>query len=511
MNFFQQLGVIWQNVSLVQKAMLAAIVMTFVIIGALLVHWAGKPDMRVLYSNLDTKEAAKIAEKIGEKSIVYKLANGGTTIYVPKENVSQLRLDMAKDGLPEGGQKGYRLFDNEKIGISPFVQNVNLKRALQDELAKSIQMIEGVVHARVHIVGTEQKLFASETSQTSASVVLRLRAEYRLSALNIAAVTHLVAGSVEGLKAENVTIIDSQGRLLSSESDNVMAGNAGTVADYRERVEQNLASKVEDMLTAVLGPDRAKVRVSAEIDMTSTSIAKEIFDEGKKVPKKEEIKSESEVEVSKASTEDGSAVPSNTKKGETISTEYAVPKTIRQIVELPGEIKSLTVAAFVDLSPPEKIETEQSETGETEAETEAATEPIMAISDVEEIIRKVLGPKLKENGLKVVDVRFNRPAVSLIGHEEAGGLDFIAIARQASLGIMAICALLVLKIFTKTKKKQAATAATQQLPGTTAGPLLAGASSTGSLVLRTQIASELQNNPERVKQLFLNWLEEKGG
>jgi len=280
MNFFQKIEVIWQNVSIVQRALLIAIILTVVAVGVSLTFWARRPDMRVLYSGLDAEEAAKITDKISKKNINYDLSSNGTTIKVPKEHVTQLRLDMAKEGLPEGGQKGYGIFDDEKIGISPFVQNVNLRRALQDELARSIQMIDGVTHARIHIVSPEKTLFTSTASQTSASVVLKLRAGYRLSALNIAAITHLVAGGIEGLKSEGVTVVDSQGRLLSNESDDIMGGGAGTVADYRERVEQSLANKAEDMLTAVLGPGRATVSVSAEIDMTSTNLVTKSY-EGK--------------------------------------------------------------------------------------------------------------------------------------------------------------------------------------------------------------------------------------
>ena len=206
---------------------------------------------------------------------------------MPKEKVYQLRLDLAKEGLPAGEQGGYKLFDNEKIGISPFVQNVNLKRALQDELAKSIQMIEGVVYARVHIVSSDQTLFSSAKQQTSASVVLKLKPGYRLGNSNIAAIANLVAGSVEGLKTENVTIVDSDGRLLSSQSDAVAGGRRGDGPDYRQRVEQNLSEKVEQMLETVLGPGRATVRVSAEVNMTSVSMVTETYSPtGKSRPRK---------------------------------------------------------------------------------------------------------------------------------------------------------------------------------------------------------------------------------
>ena len=444
MNFTQKLTAIWQNIGVVQRGLLIAAVLAIVLIGGGIAYWAQLPDMKVLYSGLAPEEAGKITDKISERNIPYKLNNTGTTVYVPKEQVTQLRLDMAKEGLPGSSQKGYGIFDNEKVGTSPFVQNINLKRALQDELAQSIQMIEGVTHARIHIVSPEGTLFNSDKSQTSASVVLRLKPGYKLSPLNIAAITHIVTGSVEGLTAENVTVVDSQGRLLSSKSDQMMAGGAETVADYRERVEQGLANKVEEMLVAVLGPGRAMVRVSADIDMTSSNVAKEIYD-STTIATKEEITTGSEKE--------GGTAAANEKKEKTIKSEFVVPKTVEQTVELAGEIKSITVAAFVDLSPVEYVPLDNSDEEKKKAETAAAAGPIMQISDLEEIIKRAVGPKLADDGLKVANVKFNRSTNLMPEAEEAGGLDFVQIAGQASLGIMAICALIVLKIIVGGKKK----------------------------------------------------------
>ncbi len=503
MNFIQKIGAVWQKVSLVQRALLIAIVLTFIVVGALLTNWARRPDMRMLYQQLSPEEASKITEKISEKSIAYELRNGGSTIYVPKEKVYQLRLDMAREGLASGGQGGYKIFDNEKIGVSPFVQNVNLKRALQEELAKSIQMIDGVVYARVHIVSPEQTLFTSEAGNTTASVILRLKPGYRVSTLNIAAITSLVSGSVEGLTSESVTVIDSQGRLLSSQSDQTMASGAGAVQAYRERVEQNLANKVEEMLTTVLGPGRATIRVSAVIDMNSVNIATETYDPTAKVASKEEITSNSETEPGTASTAGQPAVAGGIKKDEIIITEYEIGKTVKQEVVLPGQIKSLSVAAFVDLSVADA-------NGAASAGSSAL---IMELTEVEEIIRNALGLN-KTDALKVVNVRFHRPDVeSMIEQEPSSWPRIMAIVRHASLGIMAICALFVLRIFRGAKKKAAETAPTGQLPGTEGpvGLLPAEAGKSESLVMRKQIASALQNNPGQVKQLFSSWLEEKVG
>ena len=491
MNFLQKIVAVWQKINVVQRALLMAIILAMGAIGMLMTHWAKMPDMQMLYADLSPEDAAKVTDKISEKGITYELRNGGKSIYAPREKIYQLRIDLAKDGLPGGDQGGYSLFDNEKIGISPFVQNVNLKRALQDELAKSIQMIDGVQHARVHIVSNEQVLFNSNKPQTSASVVLKFKPGYRLSNTNIAAIANLVAGSVEGLKTENVTIVDSDGRLLSSQSDGAVASGAGTVQDYKERVEQNLANKVEQMLIAVLGPGRATVRVSAEVNMTSIQMVTETYNPTGKVPTKEETKSNSETEPA-TSGEAGKTLAGGIKKDETSTTEYLVGKTVEQKSSVPGTVTSLSVAAVVDLSPAEANQPQAAK--------------IMPLTEVEKLIETALGLNLKgRDSLKVVEAKFYHPAVTPEDIPTPKKLDYIAIARNASLGIMAISALLVLKIFTKGSKRAAAEAPIQLPAGTeTVGMLTGGAQSAEPVVVRRQLADVMRSNPDQARKLFTN-------
>ncbi len=497
MDFFQKLRVIWQNVSFVQRVLLLSIAIAFVLVSVVLTHWARRPDFTVLYSGLDAEEASKIVEKIAEKGIAYNLANGGTTIYAPKANISQLRLDMAKEGLPLGGQKGYGIFDDEKIGISPFVQNVNLNRAIQDELAKSIQMIDGIVHVRVHIVTPERNVFNASAMQPSASVVLRLRAGYKLSNVNVAAITHLVAGSVEGLKAESITIVDSQGRLLSTDSGNAVSAGVGTVVDYRERVEQSLSGKVEEMLATVLGHGRASVKVSVDLDMNSTSLTTKSYD-ATGVVVKEEIKEKSKTSPVAAGADGAPTTAGGKETDNTITTNKLFGEKTQTVSELPGTIKSISVAAFVDLYPSDPN----------------SKELIIPEASVMEIIKNAIGIK-DESAIKVVNARFYRPVIAAV--EEPKKLDIIAIAGQASLGIVAICALVVLKMFSGANKKAgAAVAVATQMP---AGMQLPGGGSAGMLpaavemndpsMLRRQIANSLKSNPEQAKQLFSSWIEEK--
>ncbi|HUV41512.1 MAG TPA: flagellar basal-body MS-ring/collar protein FliF [Sedimentisphaerales bacterium] len=494
MNFLEKIIAVWRNVSLVQRALLLAISMTFMIVAGMLVYWARRPEMQTLYQGLAPEEAAKVTDQISQQGVNYELRNGGTTILAPKEKIYQLRLDMAKEGLPSGDQGGYKIFDNDKIGISPFVQNVNLQRALQEELAKSIQMIDGVVHARVHIVSPDKTLFTSEQDNTTASIVLRLKPGYRLSPVNIAAITHLVAGSVPNLKSEKVTVIDSKGQLLSYTGDQTTDNGASTVADYKERVEHNLADKVEQMLTTALGPGRASVKVSAEIDMTSVSIVTETY-EPKGTTTKEEIKEKTKTEPATADSQGQAPVPGGTEKDNTIVTEMVVGKTVQQKVELPGEIKSLSVAALVDLSPADPNQTEK----------------IMQLSEVQEIIQSALGLDLNgRDTLKVAEAKFHRPVELPAAAEPQDWSRYMAIARHSSLGIMAICALFVFRIFGSAKRKTPVGAGAAELPGGgRAGLLPAEAVSSDPMILREQIAKALRNNPDQAKQLFSSWLEEE--
>jgi len=269
------------------------------------------------------------------------------------------------------------------------------------------------------------------------------------------------------------------------------------VQEYRERVEDNLSKKVEDMLTAVLGRGRASVKVSATIDMNSVSTVKEMY-EPKGVIKKEETKETNEKEGETPGSEGAAAVAGGTKTDSTILTEFAVGKTVKEEVVLPGRIVSLKVAAFVDLSA-----ADANDRG-------SATAMIMPVAEVEEIIRNALG-LTDASSIKVVNVRFNRPTEVVA--EEERGLDLAAIAGQASMGIMAVCALLVLKIFSGGKKKarsQAGSGAGTLGEGAGAAGLLpAGAEGAEPLMLRKQIASALEKNPEQVKQLFSSWIEQK--
>ena len=490
---------IWRRTSLVQRVLLLGIVLGFAGAGFFLVNWARQPDLAILYTSLDPEQAAKVADKIRDQGVPFELKNGGTTIMVPAEKVYSLRLVMAGQGLPKSDQSGYRILDEEKLGASPFTQRVNYNRAIEGELAKTIGMIEGVVTARVRIAQPESSLFADKDKQASASIALALKSGTRLTPANVAAIVHLVAGSVESLSPDKVVVVDSQGTLLSGEGSNELAKKAGTLLDYKGQVEEYLSKKAEDMLTAALGPGRATVRVDATVDTISSTTTTETYDPEKRVITKEETKSSSTPPADPKAAATGG-------KEETATNEYMVSKTTEQKTEIPGQVKSLTVAAFVDLTPPAKAA----------ADNAAPAAPALTIADVQTIIRNAIGPLATEQNIKVVNTPFYHPppATDQQAQEDAQSKRqlYLDIAGRGSLGLLVVGSLVALKLIRRPRKESTGLATL----GSEAGSgqpqaALAAVDSMDPQVLRARITRALQENPEEVKRLFMNWVESDKG
>ena len=514
----ESLRQIWERLGLGQRALLVLILAACIGASALLVGWARKPHMALLYSGLEPGEAAKVTEKIQDAGVPYELKDGGTTIYADSKKIYSLRLSMAASGLPAGQNRGYQLLDETNIGISSFKERVNFTRAIEGELAKTIQLIEGVNLAKVHLVRPESRAFSSKQKTASATVVLGLKPGWRLSPSKVAAIIHLVAGGVEGLAPGGVVVVDSSGRLLTREGDNEFAGAAGSYLDYKGRVETYMAGKVEDLLVAALGPNRVSVRVDAEIDMSNVSETIEKY-----APKGVLTKEDTSTPVAMGGGKDksGDGDGKATSGGVTVGnkkelTEYKLSRTVSTTTELPGKIKSLTVAAFVDLSPPPVPEV-------AEGEEPPPPQKMPSLEDIEALIRNAIGIKAADKAtLKVVETTFPQPAeaalASTLPQDDGGMMSpafLLQMARQASLGILVLGALLMLKIFSGAKKK--AILARQGQAGLESGD---GA---GRLLLPTEIAEidpkqlrshishALQENPDAVKRLFQRWVESEKG
>lgn len=238
--------------------------------------WSTTPDYRVLHANLGERDGGAVIASLQQMNIPYKFVDG--TLMVPGAQVHEARMRLAVQGLPRGGLAGFELMENQKLGASQFVEQVNYQRALEGEIARSIQSVGAVQSARVHLALTKPSVFLREQTKTSASVLVQLHPGRTLEPMQVAAITHLVSNSVPGLPAKNVTIVDQNGTLLSSEAEagSRMALDAGQLK-YRHDLEQGYAQRIEAILLPVVGPGNARAQVAAEIDFTETEQADEIY------------------------------------------------------------------------------------------------------------------------------------------------------------------------------------------------------------------------------------------
>ncbi len=337
----------FKRLSLIQKILLFA--STFGVLFLLLyfvVSTASKTEYAVLFSQLEPSEVGKIVEKLKEKKINYKLSDNGTTILVDKNKVFETRVEIASEGLPESGIVGYEIFDRTNLGMSEFVQRLNFRRALEGELSKTISSLQGVRKARVHLVIPERAIFEEQQREPSASVTLQLANDKSISKLNIRGIQNLVAASVEGLSPNNVTVVDSRGKILSDvePNANTLAGKTQTQIEQQLRVEQYLTNKVQSLLDGVLGQGNSEARVNVELDFTQIEKTITDFDPERQVARSEQVSSSSALSV------DSLVYPApqqNVQRSNTI-TNYEIPQTIERIINSVGTVKRVTVGALVN-------------------------------------------------------------------------------------------------------------------------------------------------------------------
>jgi flagellar M-ring protein FliF len=258
-NFKARFG----GLSFNQKVLLGAVATASLISIAVFSLWLQKEETAVLFTNLTPQDASVALDELAKQDIHAELTNGGTTILVPKKTVHRLRVDLAGKGVPSSGTVGFEIFDGKQYGLTEFLQNVNFKRALEGELTKSIESLQGIQSARVHLVLPKPSIFKKLDSPATASVVLQLGRGARLEESRIDGIRSLVAGSVENLATEQVTVIDQYGKVLSPKIKDGDTGRTESQLALRKEVEGHLAQKAGVMLDSVLGPGRSVIQVDA--------------------------------------------------------------------------------------------------------------------------------------------------------------------------------------------------------------------------------------------------------
>lgn len=365
-KFFSNFSVWFSELNTVRKALILSGVGLFLAGLLAMSFWVQKPEYQVLFSKLSQEDANQIIEKLKGEHVPYQLEQAGGTIMVPSSQVHELRLKLAGEGIPSGGGIGFEIFDRTSLGMTEFVQNLNFKRALEGELARTISQLEEIESVRVHIATPKKSLFMEKDQKPTASVVLKIKSNRKLKDSQVDGIANLVASSVEELEAEKVSIIDMHGNILSSGRDEGgLTSLTRTQVEYQRGIEKNLEDRAKSMLESMLGAGKAIVRVSAKINFEQVEKNEELFDPDSQVARSEQRTEESSVGSSIPTGMPGTVSnvpgatgaqqtapapamtpPTSNKAQETIN--YELNKTIKKVVQQVGDVKKLSVAVIVD-------------------------------------------------------------------------------------------------------------------------------------------------------------------
>jgi flagellar M-ring protein FliF len=346
-EFFTKLGKGFSSLTPARKAsILLATILTLAGI-SFLVYLTGQIEYRVLFSNLSGEDAGSIVGKLQERKVPYKISAGGDAISVPTDRVAELRLEMATAGLPQGGGVGFEIFDTKSLGATEFEQQLNYRRALQGELARTISSLEEIQQSRVHLALPKDSLFVEQQKKATASVTIKLKQGKTLRSSQVEGIAHLVASSVEGISPEDVIIVDSKGNILSNvQADSKFAKMTGAQADYQRNTEKEMGGRIQSLLENVVGKGKAVVRISTEMDFRVSEKMEEKYDPESPVirsVKRQTDKTALPQAAGKAAAADSVG---QEKLDETIN--YEINKVVNKTVMPVGEIQKLSVAVLID-------------------------------------------------------------------------------------------------------------------------------------------------------------------
>lgn len=410
------------------------------------------PDMALLYAELDNQDSGQIVTRLEELNIPYRIEGNGSRIMVGQDQVARVRLQMAQEGLPSGGSIGYEIFDrSEGFGTTNFVQNINHLRALEGELARTIKSIANVKQARVHLVMPQRELFSRDRQEPSASIVLVMRSQGRIDRAQVAAIQHLVAAAVPGLKPTLVSIIDDKGTLLArGASDDDPTQLATTAEERRIAFETRLIRTVEEMLERTVGPGNVRAQISAEMDFDRITENSETYD-----PDGQVVRSTQTVEESAGSNEgqepgvtvgnnlpdadldqlgEGGGSQSNSSRSEE-TVNYEISRTVKTAVRETGLVRRLSVAVSVNGI------TTIGEDGEAVYEARSQEE----MAQLAALVRAAVGyDENRGDTLEIVNLRFTGLDADLQADDTILGFEKAELMRFAELLVLGVVAILVL-------------------------------------------------------------------
>lgn len=408
----------FKKLTMLQKVSVVSAVAAVVISVMVIVYWANRPVYKMLFAGMSSDDAAVVIEKLKEQNIPYKIEEGGAKVTVPEQFVYETRLNLAKEGVPKGGGSGLELFDKTSFGMTEFMQNINYQRALQGELARTIGSLKEISEARVHLTLPKDRLFVSDEETAKASVILRLRNGEKLGREEVKAIASLVSGAVKGLNPENVSIVDTSGRLLSEflseDAEPLMLTQ--TQLEYQRKVEKDLENKVNEILGSTLGVGNAVAKVTADIDFAKRDITKEEFDPNPVLRSQQsmEINSTNKPEAPEgvpgvqSNLAEPDITPAGTNQEYQKSEEtqnFEIGKTVTVEQKPYGTIKRVTVAVVVD----DKKEPGQDDKGEEVLVGKPRTEEEM--KSIRNLVAMAVGyDETRKDQIEVSNISFDTSA-----------------------------------------------------------------------------------------------------
>ena len=411
----------------------------------------GTPPMALLYGGLDLEDSADIATTLDGMGIPYEVLGNGSQIMVPEGDVARLRLTLASEGLPTGGNVGYEIFDQGgALGTTSFVQEVNLVRALEGELARTIRTLDLVAGARIHLVLPKRELFQRDTRDPSASIILTMRGGRRLEAGQVLAIQHLVAAAVPELMPSQISIVDDQGGLLARGVEEDIAGDGGTgrIDEFRIAFERRLKTNIETMLERSLGAGKVWAEVSVDLNHNQVTKNEEFFDPNGQVARStqtiedaneaRDARGAQPVTVAQNLPDAAGANDAGVNETNSLRTEetvnFEITRTMTETVTNAGALTRLSVAVMVD-GTYIGIAPEDSYVARSEIEVEQITE----------LVRSAVGFDAdRGDQVSVINMQFARMEAQEVVEVEAFlGLGRDDYFRVAELMIFAIIAMLV--------------------------------------------------------------------
>lgn len=298
-----------------------------------LVMWANRPEYELLFANLEPDAASSIVAGLRDNNVSYKISNNGKSIYIPKEHVSEMRLKFVQSTDMHGGVVGYELFEQNQMGMTTFMQRLNMRRALEGELMRTINQMPEILQSRVHLVIPENRLFEKDR-KGSASVLLHIRPGREVSAAQVQGITAMVANSVENLATSDVAVLSASGVMLSKGGESAVVGSANSKWELQGTIEGEFQRKVTEMIEGIVGYGNSVVNVAVELDFDRIERTVEEVDPDKVAILSEETYSENN--------------DNKAGQAEKTTSNYELSRKLEHYISDVGNIKKISVAVLVN-------------------------------------------------------------------------------------------------------------------------------------------------------------------